>query len=389
MHMQKFFGVFEMSAGCTFSPTLAHQFIEYGNSVPSLTDKTILKDCHSIACSKDGCVYRVYLDKSPDVECFFDIDVVSFKQVHQQVSLVTDKHRSLTTQALIQFHQIFNCSYVSIGGYKVDLRLVSEGLRLGNIKHKQNLDDIKLKLEKYFRRKPLESRHEMVLNAKSNPLYQVYESQFSSLTNLFETLGLLSKLQPRKCDYQNILVLGSTVQNMQQRLESLKQQKISYEAVFILVGNRKLYQSERSFIDERSAFKRCDATCDTESDAANWLVKHQGYGFYFPNIKVITAKNTYENGEERTANTGDTIKAFLELKADTTNTLVVSTQPFGIYQCQSAKNEFMDAGRAPDIDVLADVPLVSAKEEDRIKLYFNALDSIFRVHRSEKSHKEN
>ncbi|MBM7073794.1 hypothetical protein JQC92_17425 [Shewanella sp. 202IG2-18] len=376
-----------MSAGCAFPPTLVHPFIEYGNSVLRLTDETMLKGCHDIACSKDGFVYRVYLVQSPYVKCFFEIDVVSFKQADQswaleQVSFVTDEHRSLTTQALVQFHQIFNCSYVNIGGYKIDLNLVSEGLRLGNIKHKQDVDDIKLKLEKYFRRKPSESRHEMVSNAKNNFFYPVYKSQFSSLTNLFETLGLLSKLQPLKCDYQNILVLGSTVQNMRQRLESLKQQEISYKSVFILVGNRKLYQSERSFIDEMSALKRCDAICDTESDAANWLIKHQGYGFHFSNIKVITAKNTYENGKERTANTGDTIKAFLELNADTMTTLVVSSQPFGIYQCQFAKNEFMDAGRDPDIDVLADVPLVSATEQERIVLYFNALDSIFRVHRS-------
>ncbi|RJY11419.1 hypothetical protein D5R81_13265 [Parashewanella spongiae] len=384
-----------MSAGCAFSPTLAHKFFEHGNSVSRLTDETMFNGSHGIACSKDGCVYRVYLDKSLYVNRFFEIDVVSFKQVHQsrltggaleQVFLVTDKHRSLTTQALIQFHQIFNCSYLSIGGYKVDLSLVSEGLRLGNIKHEQDLDDIKLKLEKHFRRRPLESRYEMMLNTNNNSVYQAYESQFSSLTNLFETLGLLSKLQPPMCDYQNILVLGSTVQNMRQRLESLKQQEICYENVFILVGNRKLYQSERSFIDERSALKHCNAACDTESDAASWLIKHQGYGFFFPNIKVITAENTYENGKERTANTGDTIKAFLKLKADTTNTLVVSTQPFGIYQCQYAKNEFMEAGRDPDINVLADVPLVSATEQEKIKIYFNTLDSIFRVHRSEKSH---
>ena len=388
--MQKFFGVFDMSEGCAFPLTLAHQFVDYGNSASRLTNEAMSNGSHDIACSKDGCVYRVYLDKPPYVKQFFEIDAVSFKQVHQsgaleKVSLVTDKHRSITAQALIQFHQILNCSYVSIGGYKVDLSLVSEGLRLVNIEHEQDLDDIKLKLEKYFRRRPLESRHEMVLNAKNNSLYRVSKSQFSSLTNLFETLGLLSKLQPLKSYYQNILVLGSTVQNMRQRLESLKQQRIGYETVFILVGNRKLYQSERSFIDESSAFERCDATCDTESDAANWLIKHQGDGYFLPNIKVITAENTYENGKERTANTGDTIKAFLEMKADTTNTLVVSSQPFGIYQCQFTKNEFMDAGRDPDIDVLADVPLVTAAEQERVQLYFNALDSIFRVHRSEKS----
>lgn len=200
----------------------------------------------------------------------------------------------------------------------------------------------------------------------------VFNSKFLPYTTLsvfrlFQSLGDVGPLYPRQKRYRYILLNGSTVANMRQRLKTLvdfvetKKLKLYPDTeVFFLTGERDLFpeEDEAQLMDpapltRNPAWGKPATLPVTEDQAAAWIWGQTNMPMSLRDIKVIfiSAKKKTEKdpatGKVRLKRptTFDTIQTWIqEERPEPGSCISVSNQPYVYYQEAVIKGAFKKAG---------------------------------------------
>ena len=181
---------------------------------------------------------------------------------------------------------------------------------------------------------------------------QKFAPYSDQLYPLFKQLGDIDSISPLNTDYDYILINGSTVKNMRERIQTLvtliRSKKIrltSKTTIVFLAGERDLFSPDKegdltdtSVLGLNPKFK-APTTPRTEYEAAQWIWQQADLPdpLRSASIRFINAPKiqiTDKSGQIiwSRPNTASTIKTWLESKPKPGTCLCISSQPFVYYQ---------------------------------------------------------
>lgn len=181
---------------------------------------------------------------------------------------------------------------------------------------------------------------------------QKFAPYSDQLYPLFKQLGDIDSISPVKTDYDYILINGSTVKNMRERIQTLvnlitskKIRLTSKTTIVFLAGERDLFAPDKegdltdtSVLGLNPKFK-APKIPRTEYEAARWIWQQADFPapLRTASIEFINApkiQTTDKSGQIvwSRPNTASTIKTWLESKPKPGTCLCISSQPFVYYQ---------------------------------------------------------
>ncbi len=153
------------------------------------------------------------------------------------------------------------------------------------------------------------------------------------LKSLFQEIGSIGHILPKSKEYDYILINGSTIGNMRERVNTLirlvKNQNIlisNKTKIVFLTGERSLTPSEQA----ESGF-------DNENQGALWVWKNADLPDALKKINIEFILGTKKTGAIR-ATTHDTVDAWMATNPTPGKCLSISSQPFVYYQEITMKN---------------------------------------------------
>lgn len=194
---------------------------------------------------------------------------------------------------------------------------------------------------------------------------QFSKTQANTILNLvFNDLKLGHKIMPLQTHYTGILFLGSTLQNVRERLKFLnkcvEKKMFSFEKVWILTGERALDpaigETPENLLDPKGAIAlRADWKKlpnahfpRDEGHMIEWVFQ-QSCSEHIPLSQVETIYAEKETGRVR-ATTKTTVETWLKHNPRGGTYLAVSSQPFSLYQLLVLRHHVLANGR-PDIQI--------------------------------------
>ncbi|MDC0348824.1 hypothetical protein OAN21_00245 [Alphaproteobacteria bacterium] len=207
-------------------------------------------------------------------------------------------------------------------------------------------------LQGRYGRKPDEERHQIKLD-------QDLESKKKSLWPLFKKLDMVDAVMPSKQNFDAIVILGATIERMQDRLIFLLKMiqdgkiKLNHKTrLFIAAGDRELFSyediSKSSFPFRAGWVSPAEAKKPkTEGEAAAFIVDQMIPDKGLRNrFKVLIAPKRYDKDQKKWVrpHTGNTIEILLkDFKKSTSATfLFISNNPYISYQDAVITREFLD-----------------------------------------------
>jgi hypothetical protein len=222
---------------------------------------------------------------------------------------------------VILLASFFNiCQALPMQNHQVDpqaLRSLTETL---GIPKEANLVE---QTQKRWLRKPSEERWE---------LKELFEEQKNYVLCWARQNHFFEPWKPSSRAYEQALILGSTTSSMQARLDyltSLWEEGVRFEVVFWLTGERPLDATIDQLLDQ----------CKTESDAARLLWEKSSLSKKIEAV-FISVPMQMVNGILKRPVTHDTLIAYLPKSSNPTSVVVVSEQPFCLYQYAIVKAVF-------------------------------------------------
>jgi len=149
------------------------------------------------------------------------------------------------------------------------------------------------------------------------------------IIQLVEKLGFVQEIKPSRQEYDSVLLLGATDKNLLARIHYLKRlwdAGLRYRRVYLLTGNAKIKHSLTDFKALPSVI--ANNKLETEAELVIKVFKHihSDTGIDPEVIQVIAIEKQHR------PNTEDTLLAWLANKVKAKNLLIVSNQPFVLYQ---------------------------------------------------------
>lgn len=172
-----------------------------------------------------------------------------------------------------------------------------------------------LETQKQWLRKPSQERWEVK---------ELSEEQMSFVLSWAKENHFFEPWKPSAHEYDQALILGSTTTSMQERLDYLIKlwtEGIRFKTLFWLTGERPLDSRIDKLLD----------TCKTESDAARLIWERCSLAKEVDAV-FISVPMQMVDGVLRRPVTKDTIDAYLSKYSHPHSILVVSEQPFCLYQ---------------------------------------------------------
>ncbi len=196
---------------------------------------------------------------------------------------------------------------------------------------------------------------------------EIFEQKNEELLPLFKKMGLVDECKNIADRYDYIFFMGSTIMNMQERMETLKNILIkptSYKDIVFLSGARDLTELEK----EEAARLGWSSIPRTEAQAAPFLCSDQG--IVMDKVVLIDAPKVQQSdGTWRRPTTADTVEKWLQTKSAAGSIVIISSQPF----CHNQK--VVVESLVPE-DFIVDVVGAKAPENTKIAVY---LDTIART----------
>lgn len=240
--------------------------------------------------------------------------------------------------------------------------LIKELLNYFKVPYKDSYSGIANAIQKAWLRKPGQERWNI---RKVNAEDEQY------VLSIFDQLGMLQEIKPRKNYYDYVLVLGSTLGGFKKRLNylvTLFEEGIRFGVIYYLSGDRPLDPK----VDNQDILKAMQRTNEqlpkNESEMVRFVVEHTNFSDSFSKIPVYYVKCPMKK-EER-PNTGDTILKWLDLQPQPGAALVISNQPYINYQDKVVR-KYLENG--------FEVETVGSKSNTKkIELYLEQLACHFR-----------
>lgn len=140
------------------------------------------------------------------------------------------------------------------------------------------------------------------------------------LKSIFTDLGMVNAQYPKQQQYDYILLLGSDVPDMRDRLAFLNdliKKGVCASKIVVLCSDRPLYDYERKFTSART---ECQMAYEliSKMDQIKWPIVEYCHAY----------GKTDADGTHQRATTDDTVKAWLATKPKSGNCLVISQQPY-------------------------------------------------------------
>jgi hypothetical protein len=156
-----------------------------------------------------------------------------------------------------------------------------------------------------------------------------FEERHDELAPIFQEMGYLDRVAPKKTHYDYALVHGATLKTLELRvkyLETLIEQGLEVKQIVFLSGMRKLLDVEK-----------VAAHLAWESDLTHWVYDHSTLPRKIP-VVFINAPEKLVQGNLVRPTTGDTIFEWLKQTPEAGSCLAISNQPLVPYQDAVAKN---------------------------------------------------
>ncbi|MCX7337903.1 MAG: hypothetical protein NTX76_01290 [Alphaproteobacteria bacterium] len=222
------------------------------------------------------------------------------------------------------------------------------------ISHDGTVPDITQLCQKLFRRKPGQERWQME---------EIYSDKREKLLPILQKLGVLDEIRPFLNQYDTILINGGLVSRMRVRLKFLDEQwakQVRAKHIVFLVSDRPLdpikesieviNNPQNSTIPFRPGWSAAVAsvTPKTEADAAKivWDQIITQPGLRRTKVHYVRAPMIMDEKTQIVKRPGtiDTMNAWLDTKPTPGKYLVISNNPFILYQCQVIKNALKKRG---------------------------------------------
>ncbi len=173
------------------------------------------------------------------------------------------------------------------------------------------------------------------LRKASQERWELNQSIEKGYHHIFKKLGMISSFMPSKEFYKYIVILGSTIPNMETRITYfiyLLENGLQFKNVVFLTGLRKL----NPIVDRVHAYKQTHKL-ETETDAARLLVQSLliDSGLLTVDEIQIVSADKFSGNRPTTA---DTARVWLNSNPSEGSVLVISSQPFVGYQGFVMKN---------------------------------------------------
>lgn len=198
-------------------------------------------------------------------------------------------------------------------------------LSLTGIEHDGSLDSIIKETQASWLRKPGQERWDIV--------EQNWE-QRAAIFNVFKKIGLLDEVKPKHLQYDYTLLMGALLSRVQTRLQSLIDvwnDGVRFNYIIILSGARPLIDEELQAY--QVSFSGTLPTTETEmmkSVYEQTAMPEEMRQIPLIIIDVPMLKN--QDGTLRRPSTGDTVDLWLQSNPVPGSCLVVSNQPYILYQ---------------------------------------------------------
>jgi hypothetical protein len=188
------------------------------------------------------------------------------------------------------------------------------------------------------------------LRSKGSERWQVadrFADKRSQLMPLFDQMGLVAEIKPSQQQYDYVVLLGATVRSMRNRLAYVAEQwraGVRFGLLVFLVGARLLdptMESDNVVLNLKGteAYVRSDwqlkgAKPATEIQAARLVYDQVAMPEDMQNVPVIFIDTPMQRQGLvlRRPNTADTVVAWLATKPNPGSCLVISNQPYTVYQ---------------------------------------------------------
>ena len=159
---------------------------------------------------------------------------------------------------------------------------------------------------------------------------KIHEEKRAQLMPFFKKMGMVDVREPKKIFYTHILFMGATVPTMAKRLEDVQKiiaSGVGYKNLAFLAGERQLTDTEKRFLMQRN----WDTLPTTEATVFPRLFKE--YGLPVEKMVFINAPATLlPDGTMTRPGMKETVSQWLTNNPEPGSVLVVSSQPFCIYQ---------------------------------------------------------
>ena len=183
-----------------------------------------------------------------------------------------------------------------------------------------------------------------------------YLLQTKSYFKAFRNLGLIDPILPSHQDYESLLILGTGTFDFLNRLHYGLQLPFSNKTIYLLAGERPLNKKE---------MRRLPRGLTTENQMME----------YFAHEKIPKNRPwqmiSVPMKEQGRPNTKDTIIAWLQTNPARGRHLLVSSQPFGLYQYLVSKDAL-----SSDTSIAFDIAASSSVGNNQVTIY---LDTIARI----------
>ena len=159
---------------------------------------------------------------------------------------------------------------------------------------------------------------------------QPHEKKRAELLPLFKNMGLVDAWEAKEPSYDYILFMGATVFRMALRMETLHEvlaKLTSYKDIVFLSGCRYLTDNEKEFLVMRG----WNPLATTEAGIYPRMFEE----FQIPMNKVVcidSLETKKADGTMYRPTTADTVKDWLKTNPISGSALVISSQPFCLYQ---------------------------------------------------------
>jgi len=152
-----------------------------------------------------------------------------------------------------------------------------------------------------------------------------YESLKPQLWPLFEEMGLLKQIKPKKSRYDYALVHGALLSRVKERVDyltSLYQEGIRFDSIVFLTGARPLEESEKKQLEGLR----------TEREMAEWVYERSHLPKEIPVLFIDAPMKSSKEGVLVRPQTADTVFYWLKTGPQPGSCLAISNQPYVAYQ---------------------------------------------------------
>lgn len=194
---------------------------------------------------------------------------------------------------------------------------------------------------KYLQKKCLRAENKERHELKDEFSFLLFRSEF---LKQFQALEMIDVICAKKNNYKNGLLLGAGPIDFLQRLQALFKTNVTFDKLYVLTGHNALRKKERTLLIKKENIKAA-----TELEMIERLRTK-----YDLDAQIIYSDKL---GSKARANTKDTAREFIKRKNHVEDSLIISNQPYGLYQKSVIENIFKHP-----------VDLLASKNTKKIKI---------------------